>query len=197
MFSAFIDSLEMKVKAHQLQQIRAARKAQTRRKAQRIAQDQRMAQWSRFKQKFMEHKDLSSTSYVVPAFNQLRKILRLSPEWTIATNRFRDGLLQARLLPSHDKRRELKETAEFVGEMVSRVDQELPTDVAFQSLQETLKEKDVLLSELKLVVEQLKQDANEGHLDEAHQLKIEFLEYATDALPDKVTSLHQWKAARG
>ena len=36
MFSAFVDSLEREVKAHQLQQIRAARKAQRRRKVQHI-----------------------------------------------------------------------------------------------------------------------------------------------------------------
>ncbi|MEM7363513.1 MAG: hypothetical protein AAF525_05780 [Pseudomonadota bacterium] len=195
MFSAFIDSLEKKVKAHQLQQIRAARKAQKRRKVQRIAQDQRMAQWSRFKQKFITDKDLDNVGHVVPAFNQLRKILRLSPEWTTATNRFRDGLLQSRLLPSHDKRREMKETAHFVNQMVSRVDDELATDIAFQSLQETLKEKEVLLPELNLVLEQLKQDAAGDNLDGAHLLKIEFLEYATNALPDKVTSLHEWKVA--
>lgn len=195
MFNAFINSLETKVKAHQLQQIRAARKAQKRRKAQKITQDQRMTQWSHYKRKFVADKDLANPGHVIPAFNQLRKILRQSPEWTIATNRFRDDLLQARLLPSHDKRRELTETAQFVKAMVTRVDRELATDVAFQTLQETLRENETLLPELKLVLEQLKQDASEDHLDEAHQLKVEFLEYATNALPDKVTSLNEWKAS--
>ena len=90
--------------------------------------------------------------HVVPAFSQLRKILRLSSERTTVTIRFRDGLLRSLIFPIHDNRRELKETAHFENETVSRVNDEFTYDIAFLSLKETPKEKEVLLPELNLVL---------------------------------------------
>ena len=91
-------------------------------------------------------------AHVVPAFNQLRKILRLSTEWTTLTIRFREGLLRSRIFPFHDNRREMKETAHFETQTVSRVNDEFTNDIAYQSLQETPKEKEALLPELNLVL---------------------------------------------
>lgn len=90
--------------------------------------------------------------HVVPAFNQLRKILRLSTEWTTVTIRFRDGLLRSLIFPVHDNRRELKETAYFQNQTISRVNDEFTNDIVYQSLEETPKEKEVLLPELNLVL---------------------------------------------
>ena len=90
--------------------------------------------------------------HVVPAFNQLRKILRLSTEWTTVTIRFRDGLLRSLIFPIQDNRRELKETANFENTPASRVNDEFTTDIAYQSLKETPKEKEGLLPELTLVL---------------------------------------------
>ena len=91
-------------------------------------------------------------AHVVPAFNQLRKILRLSTEWTTLTIRFREGLLRSRIFPIHDNRREMKEIAHFENQTVSRVNDEFTNDIAYQSLQETPKEKEALLPELNLVL---------------------------------------------
>lgn|GEM_PF-2672871 len=90
--------------------------------------------------------------HVVPAFNQLRKILRLSTERTTVTIRFRDGLLRSLIFPVHDNRRELKETAYFQNQTISRVNDEFTNDIVYQSLEETPKEKEVLLPELNLVL---------------------------------------------
>ena len=90
--------------------------------------------------------------HVVPAFNKQQKILRLSTEWTMVTIRFRDGLLRSLIFPIHDNRRELKETAYFENQMVSRVKDEFTNDIAYQSLEETPKEKEVFLPELNLVL---------------------------------------------
>jgi len=50
----------------------------------------------------------------------------------------------------------MKETAHFENQTVSRVKDEFTNDIAYQSLQETPKEKKVLLPELNLVLLQLK-----------------------------------------
>ena len=91
-------------------------------------------------------------AHVVPAFNKLRKILRLSTAWSTLTIRFREGLLRSRIFPIHDNRREMKETAHFENQTVSRVNDEFTNDIAYQSLQETPKEKEALLPELNLVL---------------------------------------------
>ena len=49
-------------------------------------------------------------------------------EWTMVTIRFRDGLLRSLILPIHDNRRELKETAHFENQTASRVNDEFTTD---------------------------------------------------------------------
>ena len=46
----------------------------------------------------------------------------------------------------------MKETAHFENQTVSRVNDEFTNDIAYQSLQETPKEKEALLPELNLVL---------------------------------------------
>ena len=61
-------------------------------------------------------------------------------------------MLRSRIFPIHDNRREMKENAHFENQRVSRVNDEFTNDIAYQSLQETPKEKEALLPELNLVL---------------------------------------------
>jgi hypothetical protein len=192
MLNTFTRGLTSMVERHQFKAVRAGKKRKRRMVARkRVSHASRISEWTEYK-----HRYLGEQYNVIPAFNRLRQIVRLCPEWTSLLNEFREEILTSRKKPFHRRDQEISDTREFVDQISTVIDAEISVDVAYRLLEKELVAEKHFQDELEQVRSKLKANLESDNPDFC-QYSLETKQTFVNLISNlrekgKVTSLASW-----
>ncbi len=159
-----------------------------------IDHNARRAVWEEFKLR-----SIKGTANITRRFNELKNIVRFTPEWIREYKIFQTDLLAQRSMDASRKnsKQEIGDVESFIHRLVLRIELELEVDIAYRSLEQKLTlagDDDNLRTNNRLIAQQIKARA----ADEILKIKIEFLNANDVALPGhpekRVVSMQKWRS---